>query len=87
MPPKKRDGDTGAFTVRTELEHRDVFDVVRGTFGLSRSDFVALVMAKVCGLETPLGTPAVPIDLEMLPGLAEAALKELHQEVTPQSAA
>lgn len=89
MPPKKLrdDENTGAFTVRTELEHRDVFDVVRGTFGLSRSDFVALIMARVCGLKRPQGAPAVPIDLDQLPRLASAALDELRQEVTPQTAA
>jgi len=89
MPPKKLrdDQNTGAFTVRTALDHRDVFDVVRAQFGLSRSDFVALVMAKACGLKTPVGTPAVPIDLEQLPRLATAAVQMLNdQEVLRKSA-
>ncbi|GGM84807.1 hypothetical protein GCM10012275_64430 [Longimycelium tulufanense] len=82
MPPKKLrpDEDTGAFTVRTELEHREVFDEVRAHFGLSRSDFVALVMACACGLDVPKGTPTVPIKLDELRKLASAALARVRTE-------
>lgn len=82
MPPKKLrdDANTGAFTVRTELDHREVFDKLRAQFGLSRSDFVVLVMARVCGLSTPQGVPNVQIDLAELAQLAEVALREVQQE-------
>jgi hypothetical protein len=79
MPPRKQRHDDAAFTVRTEEEHRDVFDLVADELGLSRSDFVSLLLAQVCGLDRPTGKPALVIDLAALPGRAAEALQATRE--------
>lgn len=72
-------GDRNPITVRTDPEHKWLFGELADLFGLSRNDFVAIVMAEACGLSRPKRSPAVPLAVHRLAEIVDA----IRRNATP----